>query len=106
MRVRFEGCIPRLQRVFKTTRSDRMKRWYGQFMAQTPCRTCEGSGYRGRIALYETLEMDHSIRDMTFGGASQEQIKSSAEASGSLRPLTLAGVRKGKLHGNHAGPGA
>ncbi len=46
MRVRFEGCIPRLTRVFRQTRSEGMKRWYGQFMATAACSTCAGSRLR------------------------------------------------------------
>ena len=50
MRIRFEGVIPRLMRVFKSTRSERMKRWYQQFLATTPCRACGGSRLRPESA--------------------------------------------------------
>lgn len=50
MRVRFEGCIPRLTRVFTQTRSDGMKRWYGQFMATAACSTCAGARLRPESA--------------------------------------------------------
>ncbi|NNL68191.1 MAG: excinuclease ABC subunit UvrA [Myxococcales bacterium] len=50
MRIRFEGVIPRLMRVFKSTRSERMKRWYQQFLATAPCRACGGSRLRPESA--------------------------------------------------------
>ncbi len=50
MRVRFEGVIPRLMRVFQKTKSERMKRWYQQFLATTPCDACTGSRLRPESA--------------------------------------------------------
>ena len=50
MRVRFEGVLPRLMRVFKNTRSERMKRWYQQFLATTPCSACGGARLRAESA--------------------------------------------------------
>jgi len=58
------------------------------------CRACEGTGFRGRIALYERLEMDRTIRDMTFQGAALDEIRGAAIGSGGLRPLMLDGARK------------
>lgn len=58
------------------------------------CRACEGAGYRGRVALFESLEMDPAVRDRTFQGASLEDIRSTALSSGSLRPLITDGARK------------
>ena len=39
---RYEGLLNRLMRRFTNTRSEGMKRWYSQFLANTPCTTCEG----------------------------------------------------------------
>jgi len=50
MRVRYEGVIPRLMRAFKSTKSERMKRWYQQFLATTPCDTCDGARLRPESA--------------------------------------------------------
>ncbi len=58
------------------------------------CRTCEGTGYRGRVALFETMEMDVGVREATFRGASLDEVRSRASASGSLRPLLVDGARK------------
>jgi type IV pilus assembly protein PilB len=58
------------------------------------CRACEGSGYRGRMALFESLDMDPGMRDLTFRGASLEELRSTAKATGSLRPLMTDGARR------------
>ncbi len=58
------------------------------------CRACEGTGYRGRVALFERLEMDQPIRDMTFRGASLEDIRKAALSGGSLRELDADGALK------------
>tara|TARA_R110002126_G_scaffold23750_19_gene83024 strand:- start:53 stop:1714 length:1662 start_codon:yes stop_codon:yes gene_type:complete len=58
------------------------------------CTACEGTGYRGRVALYETLTMNSALRDMTFRGESLEDVRDAALASGSLRPILIDGARK------------
>lgn len=58
------------------------------------CRACEGSGYRGRVALYERLSLDAAVRDLTFRGAPLDDVRRAAEASGSLSTLLVDGGRK------------
>ena len=58
------------------------------------CRVCEGSGYRGRVALYERLEMDHTLREMTFQGSSLEDLRDTALATGAIQSLLIDGARK------------
>jgi len=58
------------------------------------CRACEGSGYRGRLGLFEMFELDSDLRDAVFRGQPLEQIRSSALASGRLRPLLVSGASK------------
>ncbi len=58
------------------------------------CRACEGTGYRGRLGLFEMLELDETLRDMTFRGESLEAIRSAALSSGKLHPLSADGARK------------
>jgi type IV pilus assembly protein PilB len=58
------------------------------------CRACENSGYRGRVAIFETLEMDAAVREATFRGASLDEVRARAQSSGSLRPLLTDGARK------------
>ena len=48
--IRWEGLLPRLMRRFGSTQSDRAKRWYGQFMGDTPCSSCNGMRLRAESA--------------------------------------------------------
>jgi type IV pilus assembly protein PilB len=58
------------------------------------CRACDGTGYRGRMGLFEMLEMDEALREMTFRGVSLDQIRNAALASGRMHPLIADGARK------------
>ena len=58
------------------------------------CRACDGLGFRGRLGLFEVLEMHSDIRDLTFDGASTEKVRSVALAGGYLRPLIEDGRLK------------
>jgi len=48
--VSWEGVLPRMMRRFKDTGSDRMKKWYGQFISNTRCTTCGGGRLRPESA--------------------------------------------------------
>jgi type IV pilus assembly protein PilB len=65
-----------------------------KFRRARGCRSCDGTGYRGRIAAFELLEMDASIRDLVFHGSGLEAVRERATASGALRPLVADGARK------------
>ena len=47
---RYEGLVNRLMRRFRNTKSEGMKRWYSQFLANTPCKTCNGERLRRESA--------------------------------------------------------
>ena len=47
---RYEGLFNRLMRRFKNTKSEGMKRWYSQFLANTPCDSCHGVRLRPESA--------------------------------------------------------
>ena len=49
-RSRYEGLLNRLMRRFKNTRSEGMKRWYSQYLANTPCTGCRGVRLRAESA--------------------------------------------------------
>ncbi|MEE4312165.1 MAG: GspE/PulE family protein [candidate division KSB1 bacterium] len=57
------------------------------------CAACHQSGFRGRIALFELLEIDSHISDMILGNASLNAIKEQALNSG-MCPLRRAGLAK------------
>ncbi len=58
------------------------------------CRACEGTGYRGRVGLFEVLELDENLREMIFKNASLDKLRASALATGKLRALIVDGARK------------
>lgn len=57
------------------------------------CPACGGSGYKGRVALYEVLPMKEDIRQMVLDGASADELKRAAIAGG-MRTLRRAGIVK------------
>jgi type IV pilus assembly protein PilB len=56
------------------------------------CPACGGTGYRGRVALFEVLSMTDDIRDLIGHGASTTEIHRAAIAGG-MRPLRDDGIR-------------
>jgi type IV pilus assembly protein PilB len=57
------------------------------------CPQCTGSGYRGRIALYEVMPMSDELRDLVLNGASANEIKRSAAGLG-MKTLRQSGLQK------------
>jgi type IV pilus assembly protein PilB len=57
------------------------------------CRACAGGGYKGRVGLYETLEMSERIRDLVMIGATPIEIRRAAVAEGMLT-LRMSGLEK------------
>lgn len=58
------------------------------------CYTCEGAGYRGRLGLFEVLELDAGLREAFFEGASLQVVKDHARATGNFLPLSEDGASK------------
>ena len=58
------------------------------------CRACEGAGFRGRLGLFELLELDPGLREAFFEGASLRVIKDHARAAGNFLPLSEDGASK------------
>jgi excinuclease ABC subunit A len=46
----WEGVLPRLMRRFRESTSESAKRWYAQFLADSPCSTCRGTRLRAESA--------------------------------------------------------
>jgi len=65
-----------------------------KFRQPRGCPECERTGYRGRLGVFEVLELDETLREMTFRGASLEDVRAAALASRKLRPLITDGARK------------
>ncbi len=65
-----------------------------RFKRPRGCRVCEGTGYRGRLGLFEMLEMTEELKEMTFRGASLDELRTRALEQKALRPLLVDGARK------------
>ena len=61
------------------------------------CRLCEGTGYRGRTAISELLDLSDGVRQMILDRRSAAEIKKAARAEGmtSLRESALRKVFSG-----------
>jgi type IV pilus assembly protein PilB len=57
------------------------------------CDQCAGTGYRGRQAIFELMEMNRELRELAFNQAPVSQIRTAAVASG-MRNLTADGRLK------------
>ena len=57
------------------------------------CKTCNSTGYKGRVALYEVMPLFDEIKEMILQGASTSEIKSEAIRVG-MRSLRAAGLGK------------
>lgn len=57
------------------------------------CNRCQGTGYKGRIAIFEMLEMNNQIRELAFERAPASELRKAARNSG-MRTLLGDGKRK------------
>ena len=78
------GCATEVQpseaevRMLAAHHGSAQVRW----MRGTGCNMCSGTGYRGRIGVYELLEVDDSIRDLIVAKATHHEIRAAAMAAG------------------------
>ncbi|TDI33975.1 MAG: type IV-A pilus assembly ATPase PilB [Acidobacteria bacterium] len=61
------------------------------------CQTCNNTGYKGRVGLYEVMEIGDGLRELILCGASSLELKSKAEEDGmiSLRHSGLHKIKDG-----------
>ena len=57
------------------------------------CARCAGTGYKGRIAIFEMLEMNNQLRDLAFARAPAGELRKTALATG-MASLLEDGKRK------------
>ena len=57
------------------------------------CAACSGTGFKGRVGLYEVMEMTEAIRDLVMVGATAVEIKRKALDEGMLT-LRMSGLEK------------
>jgi type IV pilus assembly protein PilB len=65
-----------------------------EFYRPQGCHKCGFSGYRGRRGLFELLEMDSTLREMTFRGDPSMKVREQACLSGRMTTLREDGLRK------------
>ena len=58
------------------------------------CRTCRHTGYRGRVGLYELLEVDSDLRTSILARAAGPELAAAAAQRGRLVPLSSSGDAK------------
>ncbi len=57
------------------------------------CSACSGTGYKGRIALYEVMPVKEEIKELILKGASTSEIKRTAVKLG-MKTLRMSGLTK------------
>ena len=70
----------------------------GKFAYGKGCAACNFTGYRGRMAITETLEVDDRIRELILDGASTTKVQEAAVEAGlqTLRETGLEAVFAGE----------
>ena len=64
------------------------------FWKERGCGNCESTGFRGRKGVFELMEMDARLRDMTFRQEPHLKIREEAVASGRMSTLLEDGRKK------------
>jgi type IV pilus assembly protein PilB len=74
---------PKLMKLVDISEQERLA---GKVSKPAGCQACNGTGYRGRKAIFEMMTMDSTIRDLAFKRAPVSEIRAAALAAG-MRPL-------------------
>ncbi|MDI1475851.1 type IV-A pilus assembly ATPase PilB [Polyangium sp. y55x31] len=64
-----------------------------KLMKGAGCKTCNGSGYKGRVALYEVMRFTDNLKELVLQGASTAELKTAAIKNG-MMTLRMAGIEK------------
>ena len=57
------------------------------------CGNCNNTGYRGRVGLFEVMEITDEVRELILSGASAMELKRKAIEEGMIS-LRLSGLQK------------
>jgi type IV pilus assembly protein PilB len=60
------------------------------------CEKCSNTGYKGRVGLFEVMEIDEELREQIMLGASTSELRQKAKEKGMLS-LRMSGIEKIKL---------
>ena len=63
------------------------------FAKGTGCGNCQGSGFRGRLGIYELMMMSSKIRELAFNAAPSDEIRRAAIGEG-MKTLYWDGIDK------------
>jgi type IV pilus assembly protein PilB len=85
-----EDLDPRYLRLLDITPEDTQKH---PIYKGTGCGKCQGTGFKGRIAIFEMVELNSEIRELAFEKAPTGELRKAARASG-MRPLMEDGKIK------------
>jgi len=64
-----------------------------KFLRGAGCKRCNGTGFRGRMGIFEMMSMNNELRELAFNRAATSQIRRAARASG-MRNLLADGKLK------------
>ncbi|MBL8602853.1 MAG: type IV-A pilus assembly ATPase PilB [Myxococcales bacterium] len=65
----------------------------GRLWKGAGCQTCNNTGYKGRVALYEVMPMWDELKELVLQGASAAELKAMAIKCG-LQTLRMSGIAK------------
>jgi type IV pilus assembly protein PilB len=65
----------------------------GTVMKGAGCTTCSGTGYKGRVALYEVMRFQDELKERVLQGASAAELKVEAIRRG-MSSLRMSGIKK------------
>jgi type IV pilus assembly protein PilB len=92
-------CVACAEPMVPTEREQIMLGWTGDAVAKTAlkravgCDECHGTGYRGRVGLFEVLVVDEAMQTLIHQQASTSVLREAARRGG-MRTLREAGWRK------------
>jgi len=73
--------------------AEQIARCQGRLWKGAGCRTCNGSGYKGRVALYEVMRFTENLKEMVLQGSSTAELKMGA-IKGGMTTLRMSGINK------------
>ncbi len=65
----------------------------GKLFKGAGCRTCNDTGYKGRVALYEVMRFSDNLKEMVLQGSPTQELKNAAIKNG-MTSLRMSGISK------------
>ena len=65
-----------------------------KFFKAKGCHECNNTGYKGRVAIYEVLQYESELKEMTLSGSTAIEIKRVAIQKFGLQTLRVSALRK------------